>query len=222
VDGVPAVAVTLAVYGTHPDPELPYPYAFNIADNQQLLDSVSCGVGTKSCESGTEHGAYSLSLVIPSAWDAGADPCFAQVDAVLGAPLAVVGPNGSYYTAATRGGSGPDMLIDAAGADIDMCSIDTTTTTTAPPETTTTEATPPETPSTVPTTEAPATVPTTEAPADVAPTEAVAVAGVSATQQLPATGAHTGVLVMLGSSLLVLGAAALVLVRVRDFAGTTR
>jgi LPXTG-motif cell wall-anchored protein len=94
-----------------------------------------------------------------------------------------------------------------------MCSIPTTTTT--PPPTTTSTAPPATTP------ETPPAVQTAEVSADVAPTEAVAVAGVSATRELPVTGSDTGVLVMLGTSLLVLGAAALVLVRVRDFGGTT-
>ena len=39
--------------------------------------------------------------------------CNWQVDAVAGTPLAVVGPNGSFYSGASRGDNGPSTLISA-------------------------------------------------------------------------------------------------------------
>jgi LPXTG-motif cell wall-anchored protein len=211
VDGQPVVAVTLATYGTDPDPD--HPYTFNGQVAQTLLFSNSCGPGAETCG---EDGTYRLSLVIPLTMPATAEPCYAQVDAVLGAPLTIVGPGGSYYSPVSRIDEGPNMLISAGTATIDTCVAPTTTT--APPVTTTTEATAPTTTTPV----LPPTVPVTEAPTEVAPAQAVVASDVSATRQLPVTGAHTGVLVLLGTSLILLGAAALVLVRVRDIGGIAR
>lgn len=39
--------------------------------------------------------------------------CYLQLDALLGLPLADVGPSGSYYTPESRGDKGPNMLVSA-------------------------------------------------------------------------------------------------------------
>ena len=63
-------------------------------DDQTLVASASCGGTAGSCATGPD-GRYQLTLTMPSA-DLS---CVGQIDAVLGAPLATVGPNGSYYSA---------------------------------------------------------------------------------------------------------------------------
>jgi hypothetical protein len=91
----------------------------------------------------------------------GDDTCFAQLDAVAGPPLAVIGPHGSYYTSSTRTQNGKPggvtTLVDAWNGAIDGCNTTPTTSTpptTAPPATTTTTSSstsaPPSTTTTAP------------------------------------------------------------------------
>jgi hypothetical protein len=223
--GQPIAPVTLAVYGGVTGDH------FDMDDHQYLVGWASCGAPETGAAPCTQNdGTYSVSLVIP-----GEDQCYAQVDGVLGPPLSKVGPgpDESYYSASTRDDEGPDLLIRAwVDSDESAQSVlvtasriigseycQPTTTTTEAPTTTTTEA-PPTTTTEAPTTTtttAPtvsptveSTVPTTEV-SEVQP--AVAVAGVTVSRQLPVTGAHTGVLVLLGTSLILLGGIALLLVR---------
>jgi LPXTG-motif cell wall-anchored protein len=228
--GQPIAPVTLAVYGGVTSNQ------FQMGDHQYLLASASCGASTTGATPCAQDGnTYSLSLLIP-----GEDQCYAQIDGVLGAPLAKVGPDSdeSYYSASTRGDEGPDLLIRAsvettpaegseqaptsnlitASVIIGSEYCAPTTTTTEAPTTTTTEAPPTTTTEAPTTTTAPPVVSPTVSPT-VAPTEvaevqpAVAVAGVTVARQLPVTGAHTGVLVLLGTSLILLGGIALLFVR---------
>jgi hypothetical protein len=164
-DGSPAIAVSLAVYETSSpvfDPGV---------DGPLLPGAESCGDGAGSC--GSDADGYSLSISLPTAPEA----CNVQLDAVLGLPLGMIGPNGSYYSPIIRGG-GPNMLVSAANFGLEPCEeappTTTSTSTTAPeeqPTTTTTTTAPPEVEDTTTTTEAPeeeATTTTTEA--GIAPT----------------------------------------------------
>jgi len=188
-DGEPLVPITLAVYGV----DAP---VFDQNVDQPLLATNSCGPGAGPCALG--EGSNALSLTLP----VDIQPCFSQVDAVLGAPLKTVGPNGSYYTANLRGTDYPTLLIAGGFAALDPCGVTTTTeattTTVAPTTTTTAEVLP----STVPVTSS------TEAPAVVSPAVAVEATSAARGGQLPVTGGHPGVLVLLGASLMVVGAAA--------------
>jgi len=77
---------------------------FDPDDNQELKDWDLCGTAANPCDG-------SLTLTIPD------DVCNWQIDAALGPPLRVVGPDGSYYNANTRVANGmpggSDMLISA-------------------------------------------------------------------------------------------------------------
>lgn len=108
----------------------------------------------------------SLSYVLPNLLDDSFPGCFGQLDSVVGLALNVVGPGGSFYSAAVRG-FGPNLLISSWNGGYENCEAPPTTTTTVPevsttvpPSTTTTEASPTTVPS-VSTTQPPA--PTTTA-----------------------------------------------------------
>jgi LPXTG-motif cell wall-anchored protein len=210
-DGQPAVAVTLASYGADG-------YGFDHTTDQALLTADSCGGDAADCL--LEQGTYQLSLVMPG----GAAPCFVQVDAVLGAPLAVVGPGGSYYTAGLRGAQAPTLLI-AAGTSLNASCTSTTSTTSttvpvAPPTTATPPPAPPPTATTTPV--LPPTIPTTETTVPAGPplAQQVSAAVASRAAQLPTTGAHSGVVALLGLALVLVGLATVVAARTR-FGGTT-
>jgi len=238
VTGQPIAPVTLAVYGGVTKDH------FDKDDHQYLLGWASCGAPSTGAAPCTEDGGrHSLSLQIP-----GEDNCYAQVDGVLGAPLDKIGPDDdeSYYSASTRDDEGPDLLIRAyvettpeeganqveeevtqpvlvtASRIIGSEYCEPTTTTTEAPTATTTEAPPTTTTEAPTTTTAPPVVSPTVATTEVAEVQpAVAVAGVTVTRQLPVTGAHTGVLVLLGTSLIMLGGIALLFVRHQAQGATT-
>ena len=189
--GQPAIAVTLAAHrmaGERFDPGV----------DQPLAAWSSCGADAAAC--GGDGGSNVLRLAVPSA----AVGCRFQVDAILGRPLAVVGPGGSFYSAVLRG-NGPSMLIGAVGVDIPGCAT---------------------TPTTVPTT-ATTTVPTTAPPVTIAPTTTLApippsppitlapqVQGVSQVgAALPATGRSTGGLTRSAAGLVAGGFACLAVAR---------
>lgn len=171
--------------------------------------------GSETLTAGT---GGSVSFTLPSLERAFYRGCYGQIDAILGNPLHIVGPSGSYYGAALRGG-GPNLLLSAWNGGYDFCFRSPTPTppTTALP-TTTTAPTPVTTPGedASPTPTAPPAVegdasdgggpqdvnpPTTPAPS-VAPTDdlapAVSVAGVSLTRaDLPNTGSSSWTLGLL-------------------------
>jgi hypothetical protein len=126
------------------DQALDLPYA---------LDFLSAGLG--------EH---SVSYVLPDLLDDSFPGCFGQLDAIVGLPLAVVGPNGSFYSSGLRGG-GPNLLISAWNGGYENCQAVTTTTTGS--TTSTTEGTTTTTPASTTTTAPPTT--TTEPPATTVP-----------------------------------------------------
>jgi len=182
--GDPAIAVTLAAYD---NPEA----RFDPSVDQHLVDGwESCGVGAGPCV--RSGGRYRLQVTMP-------DPavCNVQLDAALGLPLAVVGPNGSFYSSGARG-TGPNRLLSAAAFNLNPCPPTPTTSTTttsvsvAPTSTTVAgvvvEATTTTTPSTsVPGETPPSTTPTTlGAAGNVQPAATTMPAGTTAAGPAPA------------------------------------
>ncbi|MPY93827.1 MAG: hypothetical protein GEV08_12415 [Acidimicrobiia bacterium] len=191
-DDEPLVAVSLSAYDS-PTPE------FDMGVDQQLLDGwTACGAGLEPCPPG-EGGGYALSLAVPG--PAVSQLCNTQMEFVIGLPLAVVGPSGSYYNAVLRNDARPSMGIGATNFPIPDCVPGTSPTTASPPTTTPPTTAPPTTLPEVGPVEVESSQVT--APPEVAP---VAVAGVSV-RQLPATGAASGNLALAGSALLLAGAA---------------
>jgi len=122
---------------------------FNIDDNQYLQSFTYCGPDGPAC---TTPG--SISIQLPSA---DLVPCY-QLDAHIGAPLAIVGPAGSYYGNTLTPGR-PDMLISAQNGGTGSCEVPPCATDAAVPAaailctsqvTTTTTAPTPTTPTTEP------------------------------------------------------------------------
>lgn len=114
-DGTPAVTVSIAAYDGGASP-------FDPAVDQRLLDGwSSCGVDAGPCL--PAGGPYELELVLPAA-DV---TCAVQLDLVIGRPLAVVGPSGSFYSDISRRDEGPNLLIDAGPLDTQPCFVPTTT-----------------------------------------------------------------------------------------------
>lgn len=95
-------------------------------------------------------GLTTISFTLPPIND---DDCFYQLDAVVGYPLAIVGPDGSFYNPLNRGGVGRDMLINARNGTLTACAVTTTTSTsTTQPPSSTTSTQPPTTTTQPPTT----------------------------------------------------------------------
>jgi len=112
----------------------------------------------------------SVTLTLPSLVDSPYPGCSGQLDAVVGLPLSVVGPGGSFYGSALRGG-GPNMLVSAWNGTYELCAAEVTTTTT-PEEDSTTTTVPVTTTSEAPTTTVPVTattVPEQDSPTTTAP-----------------------------------------------------
>lgn len=120
-DGNPLVSVSLAAYETEQ-------FDFDPALDQRLLPGwVTAGAGATPFARVGDR--WSVSFVVP-----GEDvSCLMQIDAVLGAPLAVVGPSGSFYSRVLRGDDRPDMLIGSKALETIPCVPAPTTTSTAPP-----------------------------------------------------------------------------------------
>jgi LPXTG-motif cell wall-anchored protein len=146
--GCEGLAVTLAVYSTHGE-------QFDPHTDETLVTHVSW-----------TDGPNVLSLVVPSAGTD--DVCYLQVDAVLGAPLAVIGPNGTYYNSVLRPDEGPNNLVSAKNFAAECTEPAPTPApevpTTPPPAEPAPDDTPVDTPVDTPT-ETPA--PEAEAPVDV-------------------------------------------------------
>jgi hypothetical protein len=110
-------------------------------------------------------GAGSVTLIMPDLTPFG-HACAYQMDAVVGLPLAIVGPSGSFYSAASRGDNRRTTLISFRNSAYEVCTTQETTTTTTAPTTTTTTA-PTTTTTTAPTTTT--TAPTTTTTARTSP-----------------------------------------------------
>jgi hypothetical protein len=113
-----AIGVSLAVK------KAPSPTFDPGTDQALLLDFAYCGSpegisGATSCESANN----TLTLTLPGYDEA----CDYQIDAVIGGPLAVVGPGGSFYGSSFRPNGGPDMLITANNGGPEACTTVTKT-----------------------------------------------------------------------------------------------
>lgn len=156
-NGQPARGVSIAAHALHTA-------TFDTTVDQELLAGwASCGGDAAPClPNGTTGTGGALSITLPLAQTVvGTSPCRAQVDAVIGGPLALVGPSGSWYTALLRGDDRPTMLVGAETMDL-PCVVATTTTADTGSVSPTSE-TPTTVATTVATTEAPATEVTTQA-----------------------------------------------------------
>lgn len=174
-DGVPAVAVSMAAYDARA-------YPFDPAVDQTLLDGwSSCGAGAAPCVQ--ENGRFVLRLVLPTT-DVS---CTVQFGTILGFPLAVVGPHGSYYSRPLRGDDRPTMLVGAKNYQISPC---------PPPATTTTAVATTQPP--------PAVTPTSAAAASTTLPPAVSPTAISVSPELPFTGRPVAPLLV--TSVVVLGA----------------
>ena len=139
-------------------------------------------------------GAGSVSLVLPDLFPLG-NSCSYQVDAIVGVPLAVVGPGGSFYSESLRGDGRRTTLVSFRNGAYSICvaqttTSTTTTSTTTPPTSTTQPPAPPTTQPTAPPTSTTAPAPTsTTAPAATATLAAQsAVQAAQAQRMLAATG----------------------------------
>jgi LPXTG-motif cell wall-anchored protein len=140
-----------------------------------------------------------------------------QIDAILGRPIAVVGPSGSYYTGLLRPDQGPTLLVSATNFATECVAPETLVT--PPPATPTTPAVP-ETPATpiAPTGEAttpPASVP--ESPTTPAAPTGVLAETVSRPTSLPTTGA-SGTPWMAGTAAALVAAGAALVTQARRLA----
>ena len=109
-DGVPVVLVVK-------DAPLPF---FDPGVNQPAVTPYAATTAT---------GPGSVTLTLPDLSGFG-HQCAYQVDAIVGLPLAVVGPDGSFYSASTRGDDRRTTLISAANGAYPECApLEATTTT---------------------------------------------------------------------------------------------
>lgn len=205
-DGTPAISVSLATYHNKT-------LNFDPSVDEELLGGWdACGSTGPTCEK--SGGSYQLRITVPR--PAGVSPeCFLQIDAVLGLPLAVVGPHGSFYNNVIRGDAKPSMIVSATNFSTtceETQPVETPRPTRVPelpnpkpvevtPEVTTVVTQPPATTvTTLP------TVTTTTKPE--IPTEVEAETISRPRPTLPETGANatTGWLAVLGASLCAVGA----------------
>ena len=207
-DGQPAIIIGMAAY----DAGAPI---FDPSIDQRLLPGwIVCGQGQRSCP--LVDGRFRLAITVPTTDIA----CNLQVGAGIGLPLAVVGPSGSYYTAAIRGDQGPNLLVGAINFATTPCpatAAETTTppTSTAPaPETTAPPATVAPPVSVAPATAAaPAAAQPTTAPVPTAAATPTGAEAAAAQRQLARTGGHGSELALLGALLVIGGAAAVTVQR---------
>ena len=121
-----------------------------------------------------------VELIIPPMPDD--EDCFYQLDIVTGYPLAVVGPEGSFYHPSSRGDQLRNMLVDARNGALTACTESTTPTT---------ESTTSTTASTTSTTGAPTTT--------TAPSSTVTQPAASPAANIPATGGGSTTATVLGT-----------------------
>jgi hypothetical protein len=171
-------------------------------------------IGDRSAYCGPEPGMipctapYQLTLFLTEQAGQLDPPCF-QVDASLGPPLAIVGPDGSYYGILN---GQFNMLISAWNGGREPCGVPVTVTTLA----TTTTTVPPPPPTTTPVAPSSASIITTTTcpPGTATGANGVCVAGISASATIPRTGPASsssttgaaGVLLILAGSALVVTA----------------
>jgi LPXTG-motif cell wall-anchored protein len=197
--GQPAIAVSMAAYEAGAA-------TFDPSADQQLLPGwTTCGFGQTACS--LTEGRYHLSLTIPPADVA----CTIQADAVIGLPLAVVGPHGSYYNSAVRGDERPNLLIADTHVVTAPCPVPATTSPPTPAPAATPVTTPPTTAVALPAaTETAAPVPTTAVPTGVEAAQATRAV------PLPNTGRDDSRPAVLAAALLLAGLGAVGAARVAE------
>lgn len=181
--GAPTMRITLAAYSSPTE-------TFDQTVDQHLAAWASCGPTAPDCVKGVD--GYRLELPVPAP-TAG---CQFQLDAILGAPLPVVGPSGSFYSPSLRGNEGPALLINARSLTVPDCVPVPSTTAAAPTAASVTTA---------------AAAPSTTAAPVTVSTTAESVMAAVAQQALPATGTDTGRTATVGLALVAAGMALLVL-----------
>ena len=86
---------------------------FDATDNQVLMNDPqhydACGPTSVPCVPGAGGRFGPLTVVIPSR----TTTCNYQIDATVGPPLTIIGPDGSFYSSGGRQDDGPTMLISA-------------------------------------------------------------------------------------------------------------
>jgi hypothetical protein len=163
-----------------------------------------------------------VELIIPPMPD---DDCFYQLDIVTGYPLAVVGPDGSFYNPASRGDQLRNMLVDFRNGALTACAESATTTTGSTTSTTASTTSTTSTTGAPPTTTPPSTTTTVQPPSTTvaqavsAPPASVQATGGGTTTAtvlgarvgtIPATGpGYSGPLAVVGMVILLIGAALL-------------
>jgi hypothetical protein len=178
-DGAPRIIFSLAAYEGGATPFDP------LVDQSLLAGWASCGPGVGECERSGDR--YSLEVSLPSS-----GACAAQLDLVIGPPLAVVGPSGSYFSSVARNDNGPNLLIASGSPATSPCAAPVVTVpvsqpavdVTSPPDTTAPTA------ATSPVTVEP-TPATVSAGATTAPPAVSAEALAVSPAQLPVTGRDT-------------------------------
>ena len=81
---------------------------FDPTANQELVTFDYCGPLGDTCAAGND-GRFHLTFTMRPRTEV----CNWQIDSIIGPPLAVVGPGGSFYTDSARGDNGPSMLLSA-------------------------------------------------------------------------------------------------------------
>jgi LPXTG-motif cell wall-anchored protein len=173
-----------------------------------------------------DGGPGSLAYTLPGLEEFGFD-CAYQLDAIVGRPLAVVGPSGSYYSASLRGDGLRSTLVGFRNGAYELCAAQETTTTTGGTTSTTGGTTTTSTPETTTTTAPTTTTTTTTAPTTTVqvsttvtdPTSfTVGAAGVQAARTLAETGRSNGWVALAGLAGVGLGLVLVVVSRRRRLA----
>jgi hypothetical protein len=147
------------------------------------------------------EGLTTVELTLPAL----PDDCFYQADHVVGYPLAVVGPDGSFYSPVSRGDEERNMLVDARNGTLTSCTAVTTTTTTEPPASTTTTTAPTTTTTAQSTTTTQPRTITTAGPTTT--TVQSTATSIARTGTIPVTGSSPAPLLLIGALVLSLGSA---------------
>jgi hypothetical protein len=209
-DGAAAIIVSLAAYDGGANP-------FDPRIDQRLVDGwASCGAGAASCQRAGDR--YHLALSLPRS----GDTCAAQLDLVIGRPLAVVGPSGSYFSNVARNDSGPNNLIASGSLATNSCTAPVPTApaaqqpaATVPADTTPTTTTVATAPAVTSAAAAPST---TVAAATTAPPAVSAEALAVSPAELPFTGRDIRRTATLAVTVAIVGAALIAVSRRRQVA----
>jgi hypothetical protein len=178
-----------------------------LVDQSLIAGWATCGPAAGECERSGDR--YSLEVSLPSS-----GACAAQLDLVVGPPLAIVGPSGSYYSSVARNDNGPNNLIASGSPATSPCAAPATAVpvsqpaldVTSPPDTTAPAA------ATSPVTVEP-TPATTTAAATTAPPAVSAEALAVSPAQLPVTGRDMRATAAVAVIIAIIGAALIAISR---------